>query len=492
MAERYADILVVDLLGGLGDLVMALPAVHALAHRNPGAALRVLTHAPGDALLRSDPAVSEVRRAVRGRERAAVRAELDRRLPDLVVSTTRYDGIAEEIESCGVRCVTDLWRRPPADEPVARRYLRILAAEGLVEDTYAPPVIHLTGAERSRGARMLAGYAAGPPVVLVPQAGMAVKWWPHWPALAAGIAAARGAPALVVGERAPRSGWLTRLARPLPPIDLRGLAALFAAVARRAGVVVGPDTGPLRVAGGRRPDRRAVLADRGSPLRPRPTRGRPAGPAGLPAPPRDSDHRAGVLVGRPLPTGSERAGVHGRHRTRRRPGRRPWAPCLPAINRSTSRTGPLGCQVPTRCSRGRLNDVTFQRHIEVSDESVTVTARQIDNAVVLKVIGELDLAAAPHLGTAVSHALDDPDAAAVVVDLTAVTFLSSSGITTLITAHQHAVQRGRPLRVVIGRCRNVLRALQLTGVDWLLALYDTLEQALDAEPRGGLGAVKRR
>ena len=39
--------------------------------------------------------------------------------PDLVVSTTRYDGIAEEIERRVPRSVTDLWRRPPPDEPVA-------------------------------------------------------------------------------------------------------------------------------------------------------------------------------------------------------------------------------------------------------------------------------------------------------------------------------------------------------------------------------------
>ena len=37
----------VDLLGGIGDLLMLLPAVHGLARRNPGARLRVLTHDPG-------------------------------------------------------------------------------------------------------------------------------------------------------------------------------------------------------------------------------------------------------------------------------------------------------------------------------------------------------------------------------------------------------------------------------------------------------------
>jgi ADP-heptose:LPS heptosyltransferase len=246
---RYTEILVIDLLGGLGDLVMVLPVVHALARRHPGAALRVLTHAPGDALLRHDPAVAGVRTAEKGREPAAVAAELDRHPYDLVVSTTRYGGIPDRIERRGVRAVTDLWRSPPPDEPVSHRYLRILAAEGLVDDEPVPPVIRLTDDERARGAALLAGHAppGRPPVVLVPGAGMAVKHWPHWPALARGLAD-RGAPALVVAGSPAPGPWAAQLGRPLPSTDLRGLAAVFAAVAVRDGVVVGPDTGPVRVA----------------------------------------------------------------------------------------------------------------------------------------------------------------------------------------------------------------------------------------------------
>jgi ADP-heptose:LPS heptosyltransferase len=246
--DRFRDVLVVDLLGGLGDLCMVLPAVHALRRRNPGAALRVLTHAPGDELLRSDPAVTEVVRARKHHERDAVLAELDRRLPDLVVSTTRYDGIAAEIEARGMRSVTDLWRHPPADEPVGRRYVAILAAEGLVDTDYRPPSIHLAAAERAAGERVLTGITPeGAPVVLVPGAGMAVKRWPHWRALAAALAE-RGTPALVVGDGEPPPYWAVELGRPVPSTDLRGLAAFFAAVGRRGGSVVGGDTGPVRVA----------------------------------------------------------------------------------------------------------------------------------------------------------------------------------------------------------------------------------------------------
>ncbi len=231
-----ADLLVIDLLGGIGDLVMLLPSLRGLARTHPGAAVRVLTHAPGATLLDPDPDVAEVRAVRKGGERAAVVAELERRPPDLVVSTTRYDGIAEEIERRVPRSVTDLWRRPPPDEPVAHRYHRILAAEGLVRGRYQPPRIHLTAEERSAGRRRLAELVPGSaaPVVLVPDAGMAVKRWPHQDRLVAELTR-RAVPVLVLG-------------RDVPPLDLRALAALFATVGRRGGVVVGADTGPVRVA----------------------------------------------------------------------------------------------------------------------------------------------------------------------------------------------------------------------------------------------------
>jgi ADP-heptose:LPS heptosyltransferase len=230
------DLLVVDLLGGIGDLVMLLPSLRGLARRHPDAALRVLTHAPGATLLDPDPDVAEVRTVRKGRERAGVVAELQRRRPDLVVSTTRYDGIAEEIERRVPHSVTDLWRHPPADEPVGRRYHRLLAAEGLVRGRYAPPRIHLTTQERSAGRRMLAGLVphGAAPVVLVPDAGMAVKRWPHRDRLVAALTR-RAVPVLVLG-------------RDIPPTGLRELAALWAAVGRRGGVVVGADTGPVRIA----------------------------------------------------------------------------------------------------------------------------------------------------------------------------------------------------------------------------------------------------
>lgn len=236
-----ARILVVDLLGGLGDMIMLLPSLHALAEAHPGAGLTVLTHAPSDVLLAHDPAVTRTLTTAKGTERDAVARALDAHRPDLVVTTTRFDGIGDLVDDWaaarGARSVSNLWRRPPPDELVGHRYQRILAAEGVIASVVRDPVVVLTDAERAAGRADLDGVAS--PVVLVPDAGMAVKRWPQrrWVELARRLAPR---PVLAVS---PVDGATT-----LPPTDLRRLAARFAAVAERDGVVVGPDTGPVRLA----------------------------------------------------------------------------------------------------------------------------------------------------------------------------------------------------------------------------------------------------
>ena len=214
---EYRRILVIELLGGIGDLLMVLPAVHALGRRYPDASLTVLTENPGAELLATDPWVTEVSTST------DVRGELARLDPDLVVSTSMHSGIPGLVAAHGCRAVTDLWRNPPADRRIPVRYLDVLRSEGLVG--WADPVarVHLTGDELARG-REVVGDALEP-VVLVRGSGMAVKRWPHFDRLAQAV------PVLE-----------------LPTMSLRELAACFAAVAAAGGVVVGGDTGPMRLA----------------------------------------------------------------------------------------------------------------------------------------------------------------------------------------------------------------------------------------------------
>lgn len=247
-------ILVVELLGGFGDLLLVLPAVHALARSHPGAEVTVLTFAPGEALLRADPYVARVvatRDHAEGAPYRAVAAELAAEPYDLVVTTTTYDGIDELCAASAPRAVTNLWRSPPSDERIDRRFLRLLAADGVIDPAYAdlPLAVHLTEEERSTGRTTLTqavGDAEARPVVLVPGSGMRVKEWPagRWSELA--FRARRlGRPVLTVGG--PGTGPIPG-STVVPPGDLRALAAVLAAIGERAGVVVGGDTGPVRLA----------------------------------------------------------------------------------------------------------------------------------------------------------------------------------------------------------------------------------------------------
>ena len=77
-------------------------------------------------------------------------------------------------------------------------------------------------------------------------------------------------------------------------------------------------------------------------------------------------------------------------------------------------------------------------------------------------IGELDLATAPLLESAFDAVFRDDDAEVIVVDLTELNFMDSTGIHLLIRMHAACEDAGR-LRVINGS-RAVERMLDLTGV----------------------------
>jgi anti-anti-sigma factor len=89
------------------------------------------------------------------------------------------------------------------------------------------------------------------------------------------------------------------------------------------------------------------------------------------------------------------------------------------------------------------------------------TVRDAD-AIIVLVAGDVDLSTVPELDHAVVAAVDD-DAASVVVDLAAVTFIDSAGINTLLKSRRLADERGRGFRVTnaTGIVRDVL---DMTGV----------------------------
>ncbi len=111
-----------------------------------------------------------------------------------------------------------------------------------------------------------------------------------------------------------------------------------------------------------------------------------------------------------------------------------------------------------------------------------VTARDVSAATcVLTAVGEIDHDSRHHL----NHAVDDAlrrDRVQVVLDLTAVTFCDSGGLSTFVDAHRQATARGGWLRLA-GPGAHVLDALQATNLDRYLTVCATVDEATGAGPR---------
>ena len=110
------------------------------------------------------------------------------------------------------------------------------------------------------------------------------------------------------------------------------------------------------------------------------------------------------------------------------------------------------------------------------------TARVVHDqakALVVTVAGEIDLLTVKRLCFAVSAGFDQlGDDEILIVDLTGVTFLGSPGLQALVDVTNAARRRREPLRIVVDQNRPVIRPIQITGLNSVLALFDTVEHAM--------------
>jgi anti-anti-sigma factor len=95
---------------------------------------------------------------------------------------------------------------------------------------------------------------------------------------------------------------------------------------------------------------------------------------------------------------------------------------------------------------------------------------------VLHVRGDVDLATAPKL----QAALEELDTGAVVVDLTEVTFLDSSGLSALVQARKRLTEgpTGATFRLVVAR-PSIRRVLEVTGLTQVFTVCETLDEATE-------------
>ncbi|MBQ0926985.1 STAS domain-containing protein [Saccharopolyspora endophytica] len=90
--------------------------------------------------------------------------------------------------------------------------------------------------------------------------------------------------------------------------------------------------------------------------------------------------------------------------------------------------------------------------------------------------GEVELVNAPRLGAVLNQVVDErPDV--LVLDITAVTFLSSAGLAVLVRAHRNSSAVGALFRVVANNPAT-LRPIQLMGLDQEFEVFADGEGAL--------------
>jgi ADP-heptose:LPS heptosyltransferase len=250
---HYRHILFVELLGGLGDVLIALPAIAALARSHPQSRLTVLTFAPGSQLLLHHPLIHQVVEIKAG-ARQAVDQVLKQQSFDLIVSDTNYDGIAEAIQnSSAKRTVTNLWQNPPDHQRVGDRFLQILLEEGVITaDSICPeqPLIYLTASER-QSARQILGAAYRPLIFLCPDAGMPIKRWStdNFVQLGGALQRQYGATIrVVVGSDQEQAQQIVEGISGTAQLWHRGSLRQLAAGMAEADLAIAADTGPARIA----------------------------------------------------------------------------------------------------------------------------------------------------------------------------------------------------------------------------------------------------
>jgi anti-sigma B factor antagonist len=107
---------------------------------------------------------------------------------------------------------------------------------------------------------------------------------------------------------------------------------------------------------------------------------------------------------------------------------------------------------------------------------LSVSQQSVGDYAVLTVRGEVDVYSAPALQDGLSTLLDS-DAKGLVVDLTEVGFLDSTGLGVLVAARTAAAARPLPIAC---KHERILKLFKITGLDGVFDIHPSVEAAVQS------------
>jgi anti-sigma B factor antagonist len=101
-----------------------------------------------------------------------------------------------------------------------------------------------------------------------------------------------------------------------------------------------------------------------------------------------------------------------------------------------------------------------------------------EELVVARIEGEVDMSNAPGIGNRLRELLTNRSLA-LVVDLGATTYLDSSGIALLFALADELRRRQQQLLLVVPEDSQLVRAIQITGLDRAVPMHTTVDRAIE-------------
>jgi anti-sigma B factor antagonist len=106
-----------------------------------------------------------------------------------------------------------------------------------------------------------------------------------------------------------------------------------------------------------------------------------------------------------------------------------------------------------------------------------ISIRRVDNATVVDVVGDIDLASSPEVRKALLHEVRDNREPRVVLNLSAVRYIDSSGVASLVEGLKASRDIGSRF-ILVGLSGPAREVLQLSRLVKVFEIYDTEVEAL--------------